>query len=104
MHFAPESHRPLGGNPALPCQSRWVTRPLTTATLLDQLLQRYREEGVTMAMTMEEFRRYYLRDHLEELTPEERLKGLSREEIENYLKRLKNESSSATGNGNEETT
>ena len=72
-----------------------------TSTLLDQLLQRYREEGVTMAMTMEEFRRYYLRDHLEELTPEERLKGLSREEIENYLKRLKDESP-ATGNGNEE--
>jgi hypothetical protein len=74
-----------------------------------------------MAMTMEEFRRYYLRDHLEELTPEERLKGLSpeellkalppeerlkglsREQIENYLKRLKNESSPANGNGNEET-
>src|SRR5258707_7858036 len=85
MHFAPEPHRRLGGNPALLCQSRWVTRPLTTATLLDQLLQRYREEGVTMAMTMEEFRRYYLRDHLQELTPEERLKGLPPEEL---LKRL----------------
>ena len=90
--------------------SHYRRRSSETSTLLDQLLKRYREEGVSMAMTMEEFRRYYLRDHLQELTPEERLAGLSpeellkrlsREEIENYLKRLKNEASPATGNGNE---
>lgn len=50
-----------------------------------------------MAMTMEEFRRYYLEEHiqglpsevrLKGLPPEERLKGLSRKEIETYLKNL----------------
>lgn len=105
---------------ALPEQVAYATahyrrRSPETSTLLDLLLNRYRVEGVDMAMTMEEFRRYYLNyfigeltpeerlkglppeerlrglSHealLKELTPEERLKGLSKEEIQNYLKRL----------------
>jgi hypothetical protein len=82
-----------------------------TSSLLDLLLNRYREEGVTMAMTMQEFRRYYLRYNIEELTPEERLKGLppeerlkglSREVIENHLEGLKNEAPPATKKENEE--
>jgi hypothetical protein len=69
---------------------------------VDPLLNRYREEGVTMAMTMEEFRHYYLKEFIHELSPEERLKGLppeerlkglSREETKNYLERLKGRSS-----------
>ena len=81
-------------------------RSAETSTLLDQLLTRYGVEGVTMPKTLEEFRQYYLREHVHELPPEERLKGLppeerlkglppeellirlSVEEIRAYLKRL----------------
>lgn len=56
-----------------------------TCTLVDQLLARYGVEGVTMPKTLEEFRQYYLRAHVHELPPEERLKGLPSEE---FLKRL----------------
>ncbi len=48
--------------------------------MLDLLFTRYREEGVDMGMTMEEFRKYYLRYNLKDLTPKERLEGLSPEE------------------------
>ncbi len=70
---------------ALPEQVRYATghyrrRSPETSSLLDLLLERYREEGVSMAMTMEEFRHYYLRYNLPDLTPEERLEGLPPEE------------------------
>jgi len=100
---------------ALPEQVRYAAahyrrRSPETSTLLDLLFTRYREEGVDMGMTMEEFRKHYLRynlkdltpkERLEGLTPEERLKGLSQEEIENYLKRLKNGSPPASAPGSE---
>jgi len=89
---------------ALPEQVRYAAehyerRSPETSTLLDLLVNRYREEGVTMAMTMEEFRRYYLNHFIKDLTPEERLAGLphedilrlfTKEELKNYLKRLEN--------------
>lgn len=77
-----------------------------TSTLIDQLLARYGTEGITMPKTLEEFRQYYLREHVHELPPEERLKGLSPEErlqgltdeeIQTLLKRLKNGSTPAEG-------
>jgi hypothetical protein len=61
-------------------------------------------------MTMDEFRLYYLKYHLQELSPEERmaglppeerLQGLSVQEIEAYLKRLRGDSPSPAADGNE---
>ncbi|HKI32479.1 MAG TPA: hypothetical protein VKA46_11465 [Gemmataceae bacterium] len=126
LHQLPlaEHNTPLLLFSGLPEQVRYAIdhyrrRSPDTTTMLDTLLIRYREEGLNMAMTMEEFRMWYLRQHLKELTPEERLEGLppeerlkglppeevlkgfSREEIENYLKRLKNGSPPATPPGSE---
>jgi len=114
-----------------------------TSTLLNRLLARYEEEGVTMPYTMDDFRREVRREVLEGMSPEEilasvpveerlrglpveerlrglpveerlrglpveerlrglpveeRLKGLSAQELlslENYLKKLRQESESA---------
>ncbi|HYW84371.1 MAG TPA: hypothetical protein VFB30_14005, partial [Spirochaetia bacterium] len=65
---------------ALPEQVRYAAahyrrRSPETSTLLDLLFTRYREEGVDMGMTMEEFRKHYLRYNLKDLTPKERLEG-----------------------------
>jgi hypothetical protein len=126
LHQLPleEHNAPLLLFSALPDQvcyavSHYHRRSPDTSTLLDTLLNRYREEGIDMGLTMEEFRKSYLKENLKDLTleerlagvpheelanvltPEERLEGLSREEIENYLKRLKNGPSPAPGNGSE---
>jgi hypothetical protein len=84
-----------------------------TSTLLYQLFEGYRREGLDMPYTMEDFRRDFTKEFLTKLTPEERLEGLSPEEvlkalspeevlkalprqaIEDYLKRQPNGSSSA---------
>ncbi|HXG11862.1 MAG TPA: hypothetical protein VNK04_19050 [Gemmataceae bacterium] len=78
-----------------------------TSALLHQLFAGYKREGLNMPLTMDDFRREYVKEHLHKLTPEERLEGLSaeeilrglsaeeilkhlpREEIENFLKRQK---------------
>ena len=59
------------------------------STVINQLLEKYSLEGITMPYTMEQFRKEYVKAHLEDLDPEERLKGLKAEEIEAYLKSLK---------------
>lgn len=46
--------------------------------------------------TMEDFRRDYVKEHLKDLTPEERLEGLLPEEIERYLQRLREVSASSS--------
>lgn len=73
-------------------------RSESTSTLLDQLFERYQGEGITMPYTMDDFRRDYILEHFKELTPsqkrkaleglplEERLEGLSPQQIEHYLK------------------
>jgi hypothetical protein len=63
-------------------------RSQNTSTLLYQLFAEYQEEGITMPYTMEDFRRDFIKEHY---TPEERMEGLSPEEIERYLKKLKAE-------------
>src|SRR5207245_2249352 len=52
-----------------------------TSTLLDQLLTGYQQEGIVMPYTMDDFRHDYLKEHVQELPPEERLKGMSPEEL-----------------------
>jgi hypothetical protein len=51
-----------------------------TSTLLGQLFEGYEREGLTMPYTMEDFRRDYVKEHLKDLTLKERLEGLSPEE------------------------
>jgi hypothetical protein len=52
-----------------------------TSTLLHRLFEQYRKEGVDVPYTMADFRRDYVKEHLQDLTPEERLKGLSPEQV-----------------------
>src|SRR5207249_8654284 len=64
-----------------------------SSTLLSRLVERYRGEGMVMPYTMADFRREYAKEHFNDLTPEEkrealqslsadeRLDGLSLEEI-----------------------
>jgi hypothetical protein len=71
-----------------------------TSRLLGQLFERLREEGFAMSFTMEDFNRQYIKEHFAQLTPEEReqvlrslppeerLAGLSPEQIRKYLDRL----------------
>lgn len=80
-----------------------------TSALLTQLFEGLQAEGVAMPFTMEDFRRQFLRESLQRLTPkerakllnaippeerlkglppEERLAGLSAEQIQEYLDRL----------------
>ncbi len=51
-----------------------------TSTLIYQLFEGYRREGINMPYTMEEFRREFTEEFLNDLTPEQRLKGLPPEE------------------------
>lgn len=68
------------------------------STILNQLVDQYRQEGLTMPYTMEDFRKEIARENLDKLTPEERLEGLSPEQrlagmtpvqIEAYLNRIR---------------
>jgi hypothetical protein len=71
-----------------------------TSLLLRQLFDRLREENFAMSYTMEDFKRNYVKEHFAQLTPqereevlrslpaEERLAGLSAEQIRQYLDRL----------------
>jgi hypothetical protein len=59
-----------------------------TSTLIHRLIEQYRKEGVTMPYTMADFRRDYVKEHLKNLIPEERLAGLSPEEKEAFRRKL----------------
>jgi hypothetical protein len=52
-----------------------------TSRLLWQLFQQYKQEGVSMPYTMEDFNREFTKRFLEHLTPQERLQGLPPEEL-----------------------
>jgi hypothetical protein len=49
-----------------------------TSGLLAQLLERFREEGLAMSYTMEDFRRDYAKEHFARLTPQEQREALER--------------------------
>jgi len=77
------------------------------STVVNQLLNKYVEEGIAMPYTIEQFRKDYVKaylskmdpeevlskfapeDRLRGLDPEDRLKGLDPDQIEAYLKKLK---------------
>jgi hypothetical protein len=81
-------------------QLTYQLRSVDTSLLLGQLFERFRVEGFTMAFTMEDFKRQYVMEHFPKLTPqerekvlkslppEERLAGLSAEQIRQYLDKL----------------
>ncbi|MCI0681012.1 MAG: hypothetical protein L0Y71_02820 [Gemmataceae bacterium] len=68
------------------------------STLVNKLFAAYRREGLTMPYTMDDFRKEVAREVLHKLTPEERLRGLSAQEIENYLRRLRRKPKDANAN------
>jgi hypothetical protein len=62
-----------------------------TSALLNQLLDRLGKEGLTMAYTMEDFRRDFVKEHFPELTAEEKrrlLSSLPPEEQQEVLRSL----------------
>jgi hypothetical protein len=73
-------------------------RSADATALLDQILEAYAREGIVVPSTPHAtFRQEYVKEHLSQLTPEERaqgvpaeerLKGLSEGEIEEYLTRV----------------
>ncbi|HYT87262.1 MAG TPA: hypothetical protein VEL76_00950 [Gemmataceae bacterium] len=80
----------------------------TTSSLIAQLFTRYEGEGIAMPYTMDDFIRDFTKEHWSDLTPEERrqllqslppeerLAGLAPEEIEAYLKRLREASAESS--------
>jgi hypothetical protein len=68
--------------------------------LLGQLFDKLRGEGFAVSFTMEDFNRQYVLEHFEKLTPaerrkaleflppEERLAGLTAEQLREYLNQL----------------
>lgn len=59
-----------------------------TSTVLHQLFKGYQREGIDVPYTMADFKRDFIKENLDVLSPEERLKGMSREEIARYLAKL----------------
>jgi Mg/Co/Ni transporter MgtE len=82
-------------------RSAYRRRSEETSLLLGQLFEKFQGEGLAMPYTMEDFKRDYIKEHFRQLTPkereevlrslppEERLAGLSAEEMEReVLERL----------------
>jgi len=81
-------------------QAGYRKRSQDTSGLLVQLFNRFKKEGFTMAFTMQDFRRQFVKEHFADLPPEEqqellkslppeaRLAGLSAEQIRQYLDHL----------------
>jgi hypothetical protein len=67
-------------------------------TVINQLFETFGLRGVTMPYTREDFRRDYTRDHIDLLTAEERLRGLSADEIERLKRYLATFGSERGGN------
>jgi hypothetical protein len=61
--------------------SHYRQRSSDTSTLLNRLFEGYEREGVPMSYTMEDFRKDYVKEHLKDLTLEERLAGVPTDEI-----------------------
>lgn len=76
------------------------------STIINRLIASYRQEGLVMPYTMNDFRKEVALEVMEELSPEERLRGLPPEErlrglsakqIEAYLVRLRKKTSDIRG-------
>lgn len=72
-------------------QGAYRKRSERTSLLLAQLFERFREEGVAVSFTWEEFERQYVKEHFKKLTPAERreaLESLAPEERREVLQAL----------------
>jgi hypothetical protein len=81
-------------------RSAYRQRSEETSLLLRQLFESFREEDLAMSYTMRDFKRDFFTKHFAQLTPEEqeevlqglpleqRLAGLSAEQMRQYLDRL----------------
>jgi hypothetical protein len=58
-------------------QGHYRPRSANTSTLLNQLLEKYAGEGLTMSYTMEDFLRDYHREHFAKLTPQQKREALA---------------------------
>jgi hypothetical protein len=74
-----------------------------TSTLLGKLFEGYKREGLTMPYTMQDFRRDYVKEHLKDLTLEERLEGVSHDKIEKFLQQHKQKPSPPKRKGKKNT-
>ncbi len=102
-HNAPLHLFSAAGEQVIYARNHYRPRSEQTSTLLNELLRRYQAEGIVVGYTMEDFKRDYIKEHFPELTPtekqevlqklslEERLAGLSPEEIERFLEQRKAE-------------
>lgn len=61
--------------------SHYHGRSGQTRSIIDELREQYGLEGITVPYTMDDFVRDYTREHLNLLPPEERIRGMSPEEI-----------------------
>jgi hypothetical protein len=62
-----------------------------TSSIVNQLFGEYRQEGITMPYTMEDFRREVIREYLQELTPRQRrefLQELTPQQRRGFLQQL----------------
>jgi hypothetical protein len=59
-------------------QGAYRRRSAQTSRLLGELFERLRREGLTMAYTMEDFNRQYIKEHFAQLTPKEQREALER--------------------------
>jgi hypothetical protein len=57
-------------------QGAYRQRSARTSRLLEQLFERFQGEGLAMPFTMEDFDRWYTKDHFNKLTAEERREAL----------------------------
>ncbi|TAN50791.1 MAG: hypothetical protein EPN21_08140 [Methylococcaceae bacterium] len=48
---------------------------------MQQLFDNYRQENIDMPYTLQDFQKDYIRDHLNLLSPDDRLKGLPSDEV-----------------------
>ena len=71
---------------------RYRSKKTEVSTVLNQVFESYQQEGLPMPYTIEDFMRDVTLEHLKLLPAEERLAGLSAEEIEAYLQKLRSES------------
>lgn len=63
-------------------QGAYRQRSTQTSRLLEQLLDRFREEGIAMTYTMEDFNRQYAKERFAKLTPEEQREAFERLSLE----------------------
>jgi hypothetical protein len=88
-------------------RAAYERRSTDTSALLELLFEKLQGEGFAMSFTMEDFQRWYAKEHFARLSPEEqeevlkslpperRLAGLSAEQIRQYLDRVAAEPSAA---------